>query len=619
MKRADLIIILSDVNAPAHLKEEAQREVDEMPREERIALMREITDAQAARQAELASASGKPFPEAFDTSLSNTVSPACSGTDTLPLHADGQSGAVPSCINLQDASDWPDEDIPLHEVWEYFRRDGVGDAMLYCRLNRYRITWVKDWNKILVWQGHYWTNDDFGVAFQRCEAVVKQYHRLLDEQQAICDDPASTKEEAQDAMGQVQNIRKRIRTLRSNLGQKNLLDQITHVPNPLLILPSYIDTVPHLLPCPNGVVNQKTGVFKPGRPQDWLRVASKTRFNPALLEVDDPCPETNRFLLASMNGKQELVDYIWRILGWGVLRSKHDKFFVFWGPHGRNGKDTLIKLIGKVLGNDLSGSINIEMLLQGSQIKNSSAPSPDVLALKGMAIAWGNEAEEGQRFAMNKVKEYSGDGNISARGLMDKAMTTFKQTHLLIMCTNELPKAKADDDAFWTRFQVIRWELSFVDDPTEDYHRLADRHLDEKLEAELEGVLARIVRGAMEYTRDGLNTPEIVKQWNRDVRSTYDDLTAFLNECCEIEPKRDNVKAYMTSISAKDLNTAWGIWYAENRDRRHIPSGKTLGAMLDKREIPKKLSNGTWRLGLMLKEEWAKRVDDEQSRGARRD
>ncbi len=618
MNRADLIIALSDVSAPAEVKEAAQREFDVLPYEEKISLMREITEAQAARQAEMAEASGKPFPEAFCASHS-AVAPACAGTDTLPRDADGQSDAVPTCPNLQDASDWPDADIPIREVWDYFRLDSVGDAMLYCRLNRYRITWVKDWNKFLVWQGHHWTSDDFGIAYQRCEAVAKQYARIMKEQQAICDDPASSKDTISEAEELVASIRKRIRTLRSNIGQKNLLDQITHVPNPLLILPSYIDTVPHLLPCPNGVVNQKTGVFKPGRPQDWLRVACKTAFRPELLELEDPCPETSRFLLASMNGKQELVDYIWRILGWGLLRSKHDKFFVFWGPHGRNGKDTLIKLIGKVLGNDLSGSINVEMLLQGSQIKNSSAPSPDVLALKGMALAWGNEAEDGQRFAMSKVKQYSGDGNISARGLLDKALTTFKQTHLLIMCTNELPKAKAEDDAFWTRFQVIRWELSFVDEPTEDYHRLADRHLDEKLEAELEGVLARVVRGAMEYTRDGLNTPEIVKQWNRDVRNSFDDLTAFLTECCEMEPKRDSVKAYQTSISAKDLNTAWGIWYAENRDRRHIPSGKTLGVLLDKREIPKKLSNGTWRLGLMLKDEWASRVEEEQRRGGRRD
>ncbi|MBQ4615577.1 MAG: hypothetical protein IJB29_02530 [Mailhella sp.] len=184
------------------------------------------------------------------------------------------------------------------------------------------------------------------------------------------------------------------------------------------------------------------------------------------------------------------------------------------------------------------------------------------------------------------------------------------------MCTNELPKAKADDSSFWERFIVVKWELSFVEDPKEDYQRPADKDLDSKLDAEREGVLVRLVQGAMEYLRDGLKIPEKVKSWNEEVRSSFDDVSAFLDECCERERKQKNPDAYVTRVSAKALNTAWALWFAENRDRRHIPSGKTLGLSLDRKEIPKKHSNGTWRLGLCLNSEWERRVDRELERSS---
>lgn len=524
----------------------------------------------------------------------------------------GQSEAVPTCINLQDASDWPDEVISMADLWAYYGEDGVGVAKLYNRLNRHRVVKVPEWNKFLVWQGNYWAHDrNNSIAAQRVESVVAQFRKLMDEQKMLLE-TITDKDERRAMEKKIGSMHSRISSLRSLTGVKNVLEQIALVGNPLVVTPESIDKKPELLPCSNGVVNLKTGDMRPGEPTDWMHVNCATPFDPALLELDDPCPATTKFLIDSMNGDKELADFIWRILGYGLYRYRKDqKFFIFWGPHGRNGKDTLIKIITSVLGPKLSGTVNMEMFLQSNMPRNSAGPSPDVMDLKGSCIRWGNEAEENQRFSMSKLKEYNGNGNMKARGLMDKDFTEFQQTHLLIMCTNELPKAKADDDAFWHRFIVVKWELSFVDEPKEDYQRPADKDLDAKLEAEKQGVLARLVQGCMEYLRDGLKVPEKVKGWNEEVRNSFDDVSQFLEDCCERERKQADPNAYRTSVSAKELNCAWTLWYADNRDRRHIPSGKTLGVSLDKKEIPKKHSNGTRRMGLCLKPDWDAKVQDE--------
>ena len=607
MNRDRLIEILADVNAAAEDKAAALDALSGLPIDERMKIMREAVAMQTMMLDLQAQEKGKPFSgkrlAPADASASLTGADI---TPTLPATSD----AVPTCPNLQDASDWPDQEIPLDELWAYYYEDSIGDAKLYKRMNHGRIVYVQDWCRFLVWQGHHWTEDNFSVSFQRVAALIDQYIRLLREKNAVAEDATATREDRESAEKKAQEIRKRIKMLRSNLGQKYLLEQVTRIYDPMVVLPDQIDTDPYLLPCPNGVINLKTGELLPGRSEDYLRVSCKTPFEPSLLEVDDPCPEVNRFLLASMNGDQEMVDYIWRILGYGLIRKRDEHvFFIFWGPHGRNGKDTLIKLVSRTLGDDLSSNVQVEMFLQTAQTKNSSAPSPDVLALKGMAIAWLNEAEDGQRFAMSKVKQYSGGGKITGRGLLDKKITEFYQTHLPIMCTNELPKARGDDDAFWSRIKIVRWELSFVEEPKEDYQRKADTRLDEKLQVEVKGVLARMVRGALEYQRDGLNAPAKVKRWTSDVRDRFDDLSEFLEECCIIDLKDKDMK-----ISAKDLNCAWNLWYGTNRDRTRIPSARTLGTMLDKREIPKKLSNGTWRIGISLRPEWANNVQEELER-----
>lgn len=589
-----------------------------------------MAKASAAQARELADAAvNKKNPTSSSTQSVAAAVPTCDeqgaaaraveqvGGNGSNAESEKRASSLPVRVcNLQNAAGWEDDldGLSDKELWGYFKEGGVGDARLFNRLNRDRIIFVDGWNRFLVWQGHHWCEDKYSIAYQRTESVVRAYQRLAEKSEAIIDDPASTKDEVKEAESTLATLERRIKGIRSRSGQENLLTQVSRVFNPLKILPDEIDQKPYLLACPNGVINLKTGVLSDGEPSDYLLNSCPTKYRPDLAELDDPCPETTRFLMSSMDGNREMVDFIWRVLGYGMIRERKDHVFViFWGAHGRNGKDTLIKLMTHVLGKELSGNIPVELFLQTSQTRNSSAPSPDVMALRGMCLAWINEAEDGQRFAMARLKALTGGGLITARGLMDRSMTTFAQTHLPVMTTNELPRAKSDDEAFWQRALIVRWDLSFVGepDPEKDYQRKADKHLDEKIQNEAEGVLVRLVRGAMEYVRDGLVVPPQVRAWTRDQRDTQDDLAAFLEECCVVEQKRDVLEAYQTKIRSNELYDAWSLWFAENRDRKNIPSNKRLGIMLDKREFPKKVSNGTWRLGLDLTTEWQDKLDQQ--------
>lgn len=500
-----------------------------------------------------------------------------------------------------------------NDLLGYLNENRVGDAKLYSRLHRGAVVYVKYWERWLIWGGHHWIEDDFEISAQIIEDVCELYLRLAESKQIEAEE-----ETDKDLKSKLQSIAdtalRRVNQLRDTPGQDKLLQMTRRIRDPLVVLPNQIDQQHYVKACPNGVIDLRTGELRPGRPDEYILNAIVTEYDPELLRKDDPCPETNRFLLSSMDGDQELVDFIWRLLGYGLITERRDHIFtIMWGEHGRNGKDTLIKLVTHVLGQTLSGDAPVEMLLQTQQVRNSSAPSPDVLTLRGMCIAWINEAEEGQRFALAKLKKLTGGGYITARGLHDKLQTTWLQTHLPIMTTNELPKAKADDAAFWSRALIIKWPLSFVERPEQPYERLADKDLNEKIGAEAKGVLARMVRGSMEYLRDGLKIPDKVRQWTREQRASWDDVGLFISEWCISESHQANPDNYTLKVSATDLHEAFCIWYARYRDRRYSISAKKFAEALNKKDIAYKRSNGSWRLGIALTPEAQTELEDHRA------
>lgn len=504
-------------------------------------------------------------------------------------------------------------EISNDDLLGYFNENRVGDAKLYSRLHRGTVIYVKYWDRFLIWGGHHWIEVDFDMAAQRIEDVCELYLRLAESKQAEAAEETDKNERAK-IEGLASAVLRRVSQLRDTPGQDKLLQMLRRIRDPLVVLPKQIDQQHYVKACPNGVIDLRTGELRPGRPDEYILNAIVTEYDPELLRKDDPCPETNRFLLSSMDGDQELVDFIWRLLGYGLITERRDHIFtIMWGEHGRNGKDTLIKLVTHVLGQTLSGDVPVEMFLQMQQTRNSSAPSPDVLALRGMCVAWINEAEEGQRFALAKLKKLTGGGYITARGLQDKLQTTWLQTHLPIMTTNELPKAKADDAAFWARAVLIKWPLSFVERPEQPYERPADKDLNEKIGAEAKGVLARMVRGSMEYLRDGLKIPDKVREWTREQRASWDDVGLFLSEWCISESHQANPANYTLKVNATDLHEAFCIWYARYRDRRYSISAKKFAEALNKKDIAYKRSNGSWRLGIDLTAEAKTELDSHRA------
>ena len=255
---------------------------------------------------------------------------------------------------------------------------------------------------------------------------------------------------------------------------------------------------------------------------------------------------------------------------------------------GANGKSTFQEAISAALG-DYAMRTPTETLL----VKRSGGVPNDVARLKGARFVTASETEEGRRLAESLVKDLTGQDTISAR-FMWAEWFDFKPTHALHLSTNHKPEIRGTDGAIWRRIRLIPWAVTIP--PAEQ-----DKKLSEKLCDELPGVLAWIVRGCSEWMREGLRTPDEVRQATRAYRAEMDVLAAFLADCCQRDEGAEE--------SAGELWGAWKRWCEETGEQ--VGTQKRFGGQLAERGFLNHRDSRTGRKvwsGVNLRPNWESRA-----------
>jgi len=261
----------------------------------------------------------------------------------------------------------------------------------------------------------------------------------------------------------------------------------------------------------------------------------------------------------------------------------HEKLFpMLYGRTGWNGRSLIVETISYVMGS-LAGSIPSEMLLTQKFSRSASGPSPDIMSLKGIRLAFASEIDDGQRFSMSKIKWLTGKDTLVGRNPHDKYQTRFLPTHKLFVMTNVQPQASPNDKAFWERLHLIPFTISFVNrEPRETYERRAILDLDRQIRAEASGILAWLVRGCLLYQQQGLMPPREVTEATEEYRRNEDLLGDFVEECCIREPA--------AKAKGSDLYARFVDWYHDNVGQKE-PTGTWFGKMLAQK-FDKGKSNG---------------------------
>jgi putative DNA primase/helicase len=473
--------------------------------------------------------------------------------------------------DLRFGVDTPSEKDPVTSAFvsQCLDCNELGDGLLFAAINKGKFVFEATAAQWLVWTGHTWEIDITGKVLGAVETIATRY---VSEETVISRQLAASADEGLTASLGVQQRRyaRRIDKLRSVRGRLNCLAFAASLPESAMVVTGEkLDADPWLLACRNGVIHLKTGHCRPGHPDDFITKAAPVEWT----GFDTPAPAWEKFLLEIMDGDQEMVDYLRRLFGYAVSGSVREHAFVVFHGNGRNGKGTLIETLQRVLG-PLAKPIPPEMLLDQGRVRNSAGPSPDIMSLRGLRLAFAGETDQGRRFSAAPVKRLSGGDSLTGRNPHDRAQITFEPSHLLILATNFRPKANADDPAFWARMHLVDFPLSFVERPSAENERLIDRTLDEKLLAESSGILAWLVRGCLEWQQSGLRPPKKILEAIALYRRSEDDLADWMDEKCLIVDG--------STVTAKAAYSSFKEWFTATISDKP-PSQKRWGESMTRR------------------------------------
>lgn len=470
-----------------------------------------------------------------------------------------------------------------------------GDGDLFALLQRDKFIFNKSDGLWYRWQGHHWAMDWRESAYHAVNAVALKY---LEEADRLAEQISEARAAGEEGKAKrVEDLQKKYRRrahkLRTSAGAKNCLDWSHRIEGGLRVNGEEFDCNPWLLACKNGVVELRTGRFRDGRPGDYLIKAVPHDWK----DYDHPAPTWEKFLFDVFSGDEELIAYVQRLFGYGITGLSTEHILPVLHGAGRNGKGTLVETLRYVLG-PLAQPIQSEMLLEQRSARASSGPSPDIMALKGLRLAFASETDEGRKFSTSKAKWLSGGDTLTGRNPHDRHEVTFDPTHLLCLLTNHLPHAPGDDFAFWQRVHLVPFKIHFIDDPKAENERPRDKGLPEKLKEEAPGILAWLVRGCIDWQRYGLNPPLEVRSATERYRMNEDTIAEFLEACCDPPAVTDPEDR----VQHSEIHGVFKEWFEANiGDPKYCPRRKKFTQLMERRFEKKKAGGRVWFYGVRLK------------------
>jgi len=490
-------------------------------------------------------------------------------------------------------------DIDSDFISECLNRNELGDGELFKKLYRNDFTFNKSMDSWMAWAGHHWQIDKMDYATASVEGVAKVYQdearRISKKINKLLADDKPVK----DLQGKQKVLNARVSALRSSRRRKNCVLFSHTSKDPIAIDGSEVDQDPWKLPCANGVINLKTGELEPGRQKDYLLKASTIAWPDEGIDAD--CDDWEDTLLEIFSGNQNLVNFFRQICGYSLVGEVFESVMIVMTGRGRNGKSMIVETISKILG-QLSGPIRSEMLLDQNRVASSAGPTPDIMALRGLRMAFASETDDGCRISPSRVKWLTGNDTITGRNPHDKYEVQFKPSHTLFLLTNHKPGVPADDFAMWERMILFPFELSFVDrEPKNENERRADPRLAKRLEKSLPNILAWMVRGCLEWQQAGrLKRPAVIKAAVNDYQRDEDSVADFIDQCCVVGSE--------FKVKSADVYDVFVPWWQENVSKKYVPVKKKFGKWFGLRF--ERIKSGTiWYHGVGLLED---REDTEQ-------
>lgn len=255
-------------------------------------------------------------------------------------------------------------------------------------------------------------------------------------------------------------------------------------------------------------------------PNDMVHRLAGARF-----DREAECPRWIEFIRQVTCNDEDLAEFLQLAVGYTLYgHTKEQVMFVLIGSGG-NGKGVFSRIIYKLLG-DYSALMQSNLLKPGAI--NANAPSPALMKLRSKRLWVCSEMPKGMVLDEALTKQITGGDLISSRGLY-RDQVEFQPNGKLWLSVNVMPRVRHDDKGMWRRIVPIPFNAVFTD-------KNRDNDLEDKLQAELPGILNWALQGARLYAKRGtLGRPLASKKLLTSLRRDVDTVGLWIKTRCVIE------------------------------------------------------------------------------------
>ncbi len=331
--------------------------------------------------------------------------------------------------------------------------------------------------------------------------------------------------------------------------------------DPSIVLPiKNLDVDDFMLGVSNGVVDLRTGSYRPAERDDFLTRQCGTPFVESAT-----CPIFQAFLARATGGDIELEAYLQRLIGYTLTGSAIEHCLGFLYGRGRNGKSTFLETMQSLTG-DYSVQTQPETL---TTTQRKGGANNDVARLAGRRLVVSNEVDEGSHFDEALIKQLTGGDIVTARFLYQESFD-FKPKFKLLIIGNYKPVIRGDDNGIWSRVHLIPF-IQTIPEAEQD------KLLTVKLQKELPGILNWAIAGCLAWQKNGIKPPKVIVDATRAYRADMDILGEWMDEDC--------VFGATHTVSSQALYESYNSWC--HRANIKPISSKSFGRKLEDRGISK--------------------------------
>lgn len=412
----------------------------------------------------------------------------------------------------------------------------------------------------VVWDGKTWVRDTKQLVKVKVDLLIEEM-----KEEAINEPNESY----------VHEMMKNIKHLSSNGGKEAMLKEAMHIGDTPSVNADY-DNHKWLLNCKNGIVDLRTGKLMP-HDRNYM-MSKNTNVN---VNFDEEPKVWIKCLQDIFNNDEEVIAFIKKAIGYTLTGSTREQCLFQCSGDGSNGKSVFFDTIYNMLG-DYSLNAQVESVLTKSNNSSGNA-TPDIARMKGARFVRTNEPNQGARFNEGFVKQLTGDSVVTARYLYGSDFE-FTPEFKLWIATNYPLEIRGTDKGIKRRMRLIRFDRIFEGDN-------ADKDIVEKIYNELDKVLGWAIKGCLEYQKEGLESPEAVKNATQSYFEDNDVVEKFINNNIKISTYEKE--------KASDVFSAYKTW-AKNSNEWDGMTQTKFGKEFGKRYQKKNINGYVYYLGIIL-------------------